>query len=255
MTYGPERVLTVAQELAEVSRLVEDDDVAGALQRFVDRVVRTVPGCAEATISVRTATGVDTVAATPGYRRPELDGEAGTDPIAEALRHAQPRRVNDSLTDDRWPRFSARLAGAGYRSCLVLPVPTQRSSLAVLTLLSPEPDQFTETVYDLARLLTLHAGVVFDNAQLLRDSRRLVEQLSAALEAQRMIGQAQGLLMHRFACSAEQGFDLLKGASQNTNTKLRQVASILVTAHEQDELAAVLSKFRMDPDALAPAGP
>jgi len=253
MTNATSRVLSVAEELAEVSRLVEDDDVAGALTRFVTRVASTVAGCDESTVTVRTSSGVDH-AATTGVD--DLDGQVSArieplGPIAETLEHQEPRHVEDTMTDQRWPEFSTSLAGQGYRSCLVLPVPSRRSSSsAVLTLYSRTPHQFDETVHDIGLLLTLHAGVVFDNAQLFHDSRRLVDHLTTALETRQSIGQAQGLLMRHFDCDSESAFQLLKGASQNTNTKLRDLAPLLVSAHDQDEFGDVLVKFGLNSDAM-----
>jgi hypothetical protein len=250
MTGGTEQLLTVAQELAEVSRLVEDDDVPGALGRFVERVVRTVPECVAATITVSGAQRAEVVAvfAMPGLTEPEVGVQEGKGPVVEALRYHEPRHVEDTRDDQRWPRTSARLASQRYRSCLVLPVPTRRGE-AALTLLSREPHRFNDTVHDVVLLLTMHTGVVFDNAQLFHDNRRLVEQLNMALATRRVIGQAEGLLMREFGCTAEQGFRLLKGASQNTNTKLRDVASALVSAHKENSFVGALTKFGLDAGA------
>ncbi|MGX7826621.1 ANTAR domain-containing protein [Actinokineospora sp. 24-640] len=252
MTGAVERALTLAQELVEVSRLSEDDDINAVLTRFVSRVVRTVPGCAEATITVRTADGIETVAAVELDGVGEPEAPIAHDPIAEALQFREPRRIDDTASDQRWPAFSAQLARRGYRSALALPIPTQRSTAAVLTLYSRSPHQFDETAYDIVLLLTLHAGVVFDNAQLFHDSRSLVDQLNTALDTRQTIGQAQGLLMRVYQCDVESSFRLLKGASQNTNSKLRQVASTLISAHEQEDLPAALRKFGLDPD-ISPA--
>lgn len=251
MTGAVERVLTLAQELVEVSRLAEDDDVNAILTRFVTRLAKTVPGVAEATITVRTGDGVETVAAV------DLDsvGESpnGLDPIVEVLAHREPRRIEDTGTDQRWPTFSALLTSRGYRSMLALPIPTRRSTAAVLTLYSRTAHQFDETAYDVVLLLTLHAGAVFDNAQLYHDSRSLVDQLNTALDTRQTIGQAQGLLMHRFGADVATSFRLLRGASQNTNSKLRQVAQTLVTAHENGCLDDALSRFGLDDQDKTPA--
>lgn len=254
MTGAVERVLTLAQELVEVTRLAEDDDVNAILTRFVMRLAKTVPGVAEATISVGASDGVETVAAV------ELDsvgeGPVGIDPIGEVLKHREPRRIDDTERDQRWPTFSALLTSRGYRSVLALPIPTRSQSTAVLTLYSRTPHQFDETVYDIVLLLTLHAGAVFDNAQLYHDSRSLVDQLNTALDTRQTIGQAQGLLMHHYGTDAATSFRLLRGASQNTNSKLRQVAQTLVAAHEAGRLSDALDQFGLgDPDkAPTPAG-
>jgi GAF domain-containing protein len=97
----------------------------------------------------------------------------------------------------RWPGFAALMSRACYRSCLAVPLSTQSGQTAVLTLVSAQPDQFADTAYDITLLLTLHAGVVFDNATLYHDSSRLVAQLRTALRTRSVISQAQGLLMHR----------------------------------------------------------
>jgi AmiR/NasT family two-component response regulator len=80
-----------------------------------------------------------------------------------------------------------------------------------------------------------------------------VEQLTAALGNRQVIGQAQGLLMRHVGCDSQRGFELLKSASQNTNTKLRDVAAALVSAHEQDDFANALVTFRVDPDVTGAA--
>lgn len=236
---------TLAQELAEVSRLVEDDDVASALQRFLERITRTVPGCDRAAVAVRERR-VEFVAA-HGPRAGEVTRLPSQDgPIAEALQFREPRYLADTRTDARWPGLGRRLAEAGCRSCLVLPLPRQRTPAAALVLYARQPQCFGDTAQDVALLLALHAGVVFDNAQLFHDSRRLIDQLNAALRTRQLIGQAQGLLMRQLNCDQERGFALLKGASQNTNTKLRDVASALVAAHDNGELPAMITKFGVD---------
>ena len=49
-----------------------------------------------------------------------------------------------------------------------------------------------------------------------------------AIDARKLIGQAQGILMERFALDDERAFEVLRRYSQNTNTKLNEVARILV---------------------------
>jgi GAF domain-containing protein len=234
-------LLTVARELAEITRLVEDDDFGATLQRFVARVARTVPGCDHATITVRTRGAVETVAES---------GQVGLDesesgPVLEAVTFGEPRRLEDVATDQRWPGFAARVAGAGYRSCLALPLPTQSESSAVFTLYSATPHQFDDTSYDLVLLFALHAGAVFDNAALYHDSRQLVEQLRAALRTRSIVGRAQGLLMHRFGYGTDAAFTALKAASQNSNTKLRDIAGLLITGHEDGDFETTLQKLAL----------
>ena len=127
-----EGILELAQELAEVSRLVEDDDVATTLGRFVNRVVRTVPDCEEACISVLVDGTAEMVAryhstadALSEPARAALAERliAADGPVYDAMAYGEPHRIGDLASDHRWPEFAASAINAGYRSCLFLPLP------------------------------------------------------------------------------------------------------------------------------------
>jgi GAF domain-containing protein len=228
-------ILSIARELAEVTRLVEDDDFGATLERFLARIVRTIPGCDLAVVTVRAGRSVETVG-----------GEAPFDltmpgPVVEAVTFVEPRRLDDVASDQRWPHFGARLVDAGYGCCLALPLSSQRQDAAVLTLFSRTPDQFAESAYDVVLLLALHAGVAFDNASIYRESKELVGQLRTALRTRSLVGRAQGLLMRHFDYDSERAFDTLRTTSQRLNVKLREIARRLVDAHERDELRAALT--------------
>ncbi|GAB3432715.1 ANTAR domain-containing protein [Actinophytocola sediminis] len=236
-----DELLTVAHELAEVTRLVEADDFGATLDRFIERISRTVPGCAAATITVRSAEAVETVA---GHDTPQLD-PLDPGPIVEALTFVEPRRLEDAGKDQRWPAFSARLLNSGFGGCLALPLSTGGAETAVLTLFSRDPGQFGELGYDVVLLLTLHAGVVFDNASLYHDSNQMVGQLRTALHTRALVGRAQGMLMRHFGHPSDRAFDLLRTASQNSNTKLRDLAELLVEAHENGRFEDALDKHAL----------
>lgn len=53
---------------------------------------------------------------------------------------------------------------------------------------------------------------------------RTVANLRTAIDSRDVIGQAKGIFMERYKLSSGQAFDLLVQSSQNTNTKLRDVA-------------------------------
>lgn len=238
-------MLTLAQELAEITRLVEDDDLETTLQRYVDRVVRTVDGCHHASITIDSKAGPETVAGGSESLLAYSSGQDGSEPslILEVLRYREPRRLPDVATDERWPEYGARMAKAGYHSALALPLDTRTEPAAAFVLFSREPDRFADTSYDLVLLFALQAGVVFDNASLYQDSQNLVRHLREALGTRSVIGQAQGVLMHRHGYDTQAAFTALRTASQNHNTKLREVARILVEAQVEEDLDPVLDRF------------
>jgi GAF domain-containing protein len=234
-----DELVTITQELAEITRLVENDDFGATLDRFVARVVRLIPGCDCAILTVRSAGTVETVAGADNL---------GFDPIApgpvvEAVTYGEPRRLDDVASDQRWPTFAAQIANAGFRSCVALPLSTRSNDTAVLTLFAAQPDRFADTAYDLVLLLIAHAGTVIDNASIYHDSTQLITQLRTALGTRSLVGRAQGLLMRHYSYDSDTAFTTLKRASQNTNTKLRDLAAQLVTAHEQGDFDTTLDQL------------
>jgi GAF domain-containing protein len=236
----------LARELAEVGRLLDDDDVDGVLARFTTRAEHMIPGCEHATVTVAGADGnletlaalyVPAVAHRAGETRP-WDG-----PMLDAVRYREPRRVEDVETERRWPGFRSRMRRAGFRSCLALPLPAQRNPNAGFTLFARRPRQFSEHNLDLAILLAVHAGTAFDNVSLYHDSCKLIDNLHVALASRELIGQAQGILMSRDGCDAGVAFDRLRGESQARNVKVRTLAEQVVEAHRGGALDALLSRW------------
>lgn len=59
-----------------------------------------------------------------------------------------------------------------------------------------------------------------------------VAHLQTALRSQRDIGVAIGLLSARYRCSTDEAWRTLLRVSQDSNTKVRQIAHVLVTTHD-----------------------
>ncbi|MGP4006696.1 ANTAR domain-containing protein [Streptomyces sp. 4N124] len=84
------------------------------------------------------------------------------------------------------------------------------------------------------------------------DLRNEVAQLRRAMRTRPVIDQATGILMATFSLSAEDAWAVLVAVSQNTNTKLYQVAEELLTAIHgealpptlQTHLAAAVNELR-----------
>lgn len=225
-----QELLSVSEELAEVTRLLADDDVGSSLNRYVARLVTSVPGCDAAFISAPWQTGVETVA---GTWQPRGSAPIELGPIRDAFAYREPRRLSDTRSDTRWPAFSAELSTDGFHSALVLPLAGPDDPTATLTLLSRKPDQFGEASFDLVQLF----------AALYSDCRGLVDNLRSSLRTRSTIGQAQGLLMSRRELDASGAFDLLRQTSQHHNVKLRDLAADLVAAHEDGSFNSLAGRF------------
>jgi hypothetical protein len=82
-----------------------------------------------------------------------------------------------------------------------------------------------------------------DAPDALRDE---VAHLHEAMKSQRDIGMAIGLLSAKYGCSTEQAWRTMLRVSQDSNTKVRTVAHVLVAVHDgtsDPEDHEVLARF------------
>jgi GAF domain-containing protein len=152
----------------------------------------------------------------------QIDTDNG--PLVTALRDRTPILIRDTDTDDRWPEWAAKVSALGVRSVLDVPLATgdaTRQTVGVLGLYSPAPDAFTHDDEAIAHILARHASVAVASA-------RHEETMAQAVDARKLVGQAMGILMERFDLDDDRAFAILKRYSQDTNTKLRDVAQHLI---------------------------
>src|SRR4051812_40527336 len=141
-------------------------------------------------------------------------------PLVTAMRERRPVLIRDTLADVRWPEWAAKVATLGVRSVLDVPLATSRT-VGVLGLYSPDPDAFAADDEAIAHILARHASVALAPA-------RHEETMAQAIDARKLVGQAMGILMERFDIDGDRAFAVLKRYSQDTNTKLRDVAQQLI---------------------------
>ncbi|MFK4105820.1 ANTAR domain-containing response regulator [Streptomyces sp. NPDC019531] len=77
------------------------------------------------------------------------------------------------------------------------------------------------------RQKTVPSVVVLEPTQRLDLLRTEVEQLRRAIVTRPVIDQARGVLMATHACSSDEAWNVLREASQLSNTKLRKVAAVV----------------------------
>lgn len=148
----------------------------------------------------------------------------GAGPLVTALRERTIVVIRDTTTDDRWPELGTTIAELGIRSVLDVPLATgdtPRTTVGVLGLYSEQPDAFTADDEAIAHILAQHASVAVASA-------RHEETMAQAVDARKLVGQAMGILMERFDVDGDRAFAILKRYSQDTNTKLRDVAQQLI---------------------------
>jgi GAF domain-containing protein len=147
--------------------------------------------------------------------------EAGRGPLVESMREHTTLLVRDTGTDERWPDWAGKVRSLGVRSVLDVPLTTAAGTVGVLGLYSVVPDAFSDDDEAIAHILARHASVAVATA-------RNEENMAQAVDARKLVGQAMGILMERYDVNGDQAFAILKRYSQDTNTKLRDVAQHLI---------------------------
>ncbi|WP_238163559.1 GAF and ANTAR domain-containing protein [Kribbella capetownensis] len=126
------------------------------------------------------------------------------------------------------PPLAARqsaAADAGIGSALHVPMTAGDRKTGVLSLYNTQSKAFTVDDEASLHILARHASVAVATA---RHEVAMVQ----AVDARKLVGQAMGILMERFDITADQAFAVLRRYSQDTNTKLRDVAHQLVDTRE-----------------------
>ncbi|RJS47409.1 GAF and ANTAR domain-containing protein [Nocardioides cavernaquae] len=135
----------------------------------------------------------------------------------------------DLSSDKRWTQWAPAVSVIGVGSVLSVRLWTAAHTLGVITLYAERPRAFDPDSVAIAEILGRHASVALAAA-------RQEESLSQAIDARKLVGQAQGILMERFDLDDRKAFDVLRRYSQTTNTKLNEVARLLVSTRTLPDL-------------------
>jgi GAF domain-containing protein len=160
----------------------------------------------------------------------EVQYELDDGPCLHAMRDGHMVRIEDTAEKARWPEFEAQAASHGIRSCLALPLSTDGKPVGALNLYAREASAFGTAEARLAEDFAHNASGALSLAIRLASHAALIEQLRSSLASRGVIDQALGIIMAREHCTQERAFAILRSASQNSNTKLRDVASAVVTS-------------------------
>ncbi|MET0932026.1 MAG: GAF and ANTAR domain-containing protein [Aeromicrobium sp.] len=127
----------------------------------------------------------------------------------------------DVQNDDRWLKWGPAVAEMGIRSVLSLRLETRARRYGSLNLYSDRLDGFDDDDVAVASIFVQHAAVALANAH-------NEEGLQVAIDARKLIGQAQGILMERYDLEPDRAFEFLRRQSQTHNVSLRYVAEWVV---------------------------
>jgi GAF domain-containing protein len=160
-------------------------------------------------------------------------------PCLDAIEGEAIYQSRDVGNDPRWLKWGPSVAELGIRSVLSVRLETRARRYGSLNLYADRVDAFDEDDVAVATIFVRHAAVALANAH-------NEEGLQVAIDARKLIGQAQGILMERFDIDADRAFDFLRRQSQAHNVKLRYVAEWVVEHRNSPDASFETPKLTSD---------
>jgi GAF domain-containing protein len=203
------------------------DSVGTMLDELSVTAIQYMSGAQYAGITVADdRTRIDTPRAVARYPRllEVIQRRHQEGPCLDALRDRHPVRIDDLTSDTRWPDFQREaLPQTPVRSMLTYPLVADQQILGALTFYAEQPHAFDRDGERLGLVYATHAALAWN-------ALRREMQLGEALASRDIIGQAKGMLMERHQISSDEAFTLLRKLSQQSNTRVAEIARRLVDA-------------------------
>ncbi len=197
-----------------------------ALEVLVDTAAEHIPGARWASITTLRQGRFSTRAASHEVARrvDAIQYEVGSGPCVDAALEDHVFVTGDLARDERWPAFAGRAAEeSAVRSVFAqrLTLHGQVPAIACLNVYSDTAHAFDESALGVGLVLATQASLLV-TATLERQHARNLER---ALQSNREIGVAMGILMQRHRITRDQAFHVLRVASQDSNRKLAEIAT------------------------------
>ncbi|OBK31584.1 histidine kinase [Mycobacterium asiaticum] len=138
-------------------------------------------------------------------------------PCAQAAMKETVVRTDDFRVERRWPRYSPAAVELGVLSGLSFKLFTAERTAGALNLFGFEPNVWDTDAETIGTVLAAHAATALL-------AGRHSANMQAALVSRDRIGQAKGVIMERFGVDEIRAFEMLRTLSQESNSKLVDVA-------------------------------
>ena len=222
----------LALEFAKIARDIQCDSTKSVtLARVVEFAVTTVAGAEQAAITVVKRGRFDTIASTDDLclTVDQIQHDTGEGPCVESMTDNHVYCSNDLRSEPRFAVFASRaVAETGVLSMLSFRLFTAQQTLGALNLYSTRIAAYDEQSLTRGAIFATHAALALDRAH----EREEVQGLERALETNRQIAMAMGIVMADRKCAQDQAFAHLRNVSQSLNRKLRDIAAEVVETGE-----------------------
>lgn len=225
----PLEELSLGARMGEIARLLREQssDSESLLTAATQFAVDQVPGADFACVTLVDPKGGIThpvVIGEAAQRVADVQRDLAEGPsVGATFESTTILLLEDTSTDDRWPRFAKAAHTAGVGSILSFCLYVQNEAYGMLDLMAREPHAFDAESISIGSLYAVHAAVAFSAV-------REKEQIRAALTTRDVIGQAKGMIMERYKLDSDAAFRLLARLSQDSNVRLAEVAEQVIEA-------------------------
>ena len=218
------RARALADAFGRLRDAIAGVDTQSTMHAVTAIAVSEVAGCDWASITRKRGQTFQTTAATDDRARRAdiLQYEVRSGPCVDAIDDDHVYVTAHISDDARWPVYGPRVrAEVGVDSMLSYRLRLDDdAATAALNLYSQAPNAFDESDMAVGLLLATHGAL----AMTATSNRERADNLSIALQSNRDIGIAIGVIMTRHKVTRDQAFDLLRISSQRSHRKLYDLA-------------------------------
>jgi GAF domain-containing protein len=209
-----------------------ETDLKGLLNEVAHLAKRTIPGADEVSVTLATEKEAHTAAFTGqlALLLDEWQYDHGHGPCIDASAAATTLSVPDMSTEQRWPDWAAHALKTGAGSSLSIGLPLHDQVTGALNIYATTSQAFDRDAVALGQTFAGFAAAALANAHRYDAQASLAQQMQAAMQSRAVIEQAKGIIMGSRRCSPDEAFMVLTKISQDTNRKLRDVATALVAS-------------------------
>lgn len=214
----------LALRMADLARVIALRKVDDVLADVTAAAKELIPGVDVAgVLLIGKANAFETLAPTGDlmFQLDALQVSCNEGPCVEAALDQVVVRTDDFRDEPRFPHYAPRVVELGVLSALSFKLYTADRTAGALNLFGYQPKLWDSEAETIGMVLAAHAA-----AAIL--ASREGEQLQSALSTRDRIGQAKGIIMERFKIDDVRAFAMLRQLSQDTNTKLVDVAQRVI---------------------------
>jgi hypothetical protein len=190
--------------------------------------VELIPGVDTAGVLLLRKNGFESLAGTMDipHRLDQLQMTLNEGPCIQAAVDDLVVRTDDFTHEVRWPQYSPAVVEVGVLSGLSFKLFTADQTAGALNLFGFKPYTWSTEDETIGSVLAAQA-----TAAILANQHG--RQLETALLSRDRIGQAKGIIMERYRVDDMRAFDMLRMLSQESNTKLAEVAAKVIDTRQR----------------------